>query len=132
MTQNGDLANQAVGFYQDVVDLVPYTWPIRNHIARTYLTLGKPDAALPYLQDSLAITKDSPKSAEAFFLRGQAYLEQQNLTESVKALERSLELDPSASTARPAHGMLAEIYNRLGNQELADKHRKLSQTLSRG
>jgi len=120
------LRDEAAQYYGEAVGLVPRSWQLRNKLAEAYITQGQPGIALGPLQESLAITKHREKSAQAFFLQGQAY---QALKESEKAadsFERSLELRPSGPLAENAHIQLAVFYAGQRDKDQALEHLSLN------
>ena len=102
------LEEESIQFYQDSLSLVPASWPIHNELADAYLKAGRPQEAFPILEESLAITKNSPLAADALFLQGLAYFAIDDLTKAVRSWEQSLELGLSGRKEVQARRMLAE------------------------
>jgi tetratricopeptide (TPR) repeat protein len=76
------LESEAISGYQEVVSIVPASWPLYNRMAEAHLDIGQPAAALEVLEDSLAITRETPNSAQALNLQETAY---QKLEEAEKS-----------------------------------------------
>ena len=113
------LQDQTVRYYEETLALVPSSWRLGNELAEAYLEAGQPQAALRILDASLAITKNTTRSAKAYYLQGRAYGEQGNLIESIASLERSLELELSGEIELQARGKLGEAYLSLNRPEQA-------------
>lgn len=67
------LESEAIEGYQQVVSMVPASWPLYNRLAEAYLDTGQPASALAALADSLAITGETSNSNEALALQKVAY-----------------------------------------------------------
>jgi tetratricopeptide (TPR) repeat protein len=76
------LESEAIDLYQEVVSMVPASWPLYNRLAEAYLDTGQPAAALEVLEESLAITGETANSNQALELQKTAY---QKLDEMEKA-----------------------------------------------
>ena len=127
---NLKLDDQATQYYEEVLALVPDSWKARDNLAEVYLDTGQAEAALRFIEESLAITKGTNHSARAQFLKGKAH---QTLGDSEKAaasLERTLELRPFADYALEASQILAESYASLGRSgSAAELFFQLGETL---
>ena len=76
------LKDEAIRLHQEVVVLVPHSWPLLNRLAEVYLDFGEPEAALEVLDASLAMTKDTSSSSEAVRLQELANQQLGNLSDS--------------------------------------------------
>jgi len=74
LTQEGDRAAEAARLYRETATMVPHSWKLRNLLAQMLIAVGDPESALLEIDRSLAITGDSPNSADAILLKGQAYI----------------------------------------------------------
>ena len=55
----------------ETADLVPNAWPLYDQLAATYLTLGRPEAALKPLEQSLAISEGHLKPRPVLIVYGE-------------------------------------------------------------
>ena len=106
--------DQAVKLYEQSLSLLPDSWPIRNELAEVYLEVGRPEAALQILEESLNITGNQTRSNAALFLQGQAYQQLGELENTAQSLERSLGLKLGGPPAERAYEILARVYTSLG------------------
>jgi tetratricopeptide (TPR) repeat protein len=114
---NLDRKDEAIRLYQEVVSLVPASWPLLNLLAGAYVEGERPQEALAPLENSLALTGEDPRSSHALFILGVARLELGHLEDSAQALERSLELDGAGSYAQDARRALARVHAELGRPD---------------
>ncbi len=56
---------EAIRLFTEVVATVPNSWPLQNRLAEAYIDVGQPERAVEVLEESLAITGDSGRSAQA-------------------------------------------------------------------
>jgi tetratricopeptide (TPR) repeat protein len=82
------LESEAIGWYQEVVSMVPASWPLYNRLAEAYLDTGQPTSALEVLEDSLAITRETPNSNQALNLQQVAYQKLDEMENPLQPPER--------------------------------------------
>ena len=111
-----ELEEQALRFYREARALIPASYPILNQLAFAYIRLGRPEAAVRSLEQSLSITEETMFSVEAFRLLGIAY---QELGEPLKALEQFSELVNRTPTESEAFNSRGYIYGVLGQVQRA-------------
>ncbi|MDR2498404.1 MAG: AAA family ATPase [Tannerellaceae bacterium] len=70
----------------------------------------------------------SPSSFKALYNRGKCLLELKYYDEALADFDRAIAIRPAHPAA---HDFLAETYERLGNQPLAERHRKIAEQLRR-
>jgi O-antigen ligase/Tfp pilus assembly protein PilF len=101
--------DEAIHLYNEVLSLLPASWPVRNRLATAYLAAGRPEEALKASAESLAINGDNGYPADALFLQGTAYRDLGKPEEAIKSLERSLALGLGGNWAQQAQEMLGQI-----------------------
>ena len=116
LSQDGNLAAEAIRLYSETVDMVPNSWKIRNQLAKNQILFGDPEAALLAIEDSLHITGGTVNSAEAFLLQGLAYGGLGQPEEAVKEYDKAIRLDPKYALAYYNRG---KVYTLLGQYSRA-------------
>ncbi|HLF04212.1 MAG TPA: tetratricopeptide repeat protein, partial [Dehalococcoidia bacterium] len=101
--------DEAIRLYNEVLSLLPASWPVRNRLANAYLAAGRPEEALKASAESLAITGETDNAADTLFLQGMAYRDLGKPMESAQSLERSLALGLGGSSAQQAKEILAKM-----------------------
>ena len=103
--------------------MVPHSWKLRNHLAQTLLAVNDPEAGLLEIERSLAITGDTPNSADAMLLKvsaynklGNAYAEARQYQQAVESYDEAIRLDPEYPLAYNNRG---GVYAQLGQYESA-------------
>ena len=99
--------------------LLPGYWQPQNTLAGAYLQFNRPAEALIPIDRSLALNGDSRSTSQALYLLGWALRDLGRPHEAVAVLEKSVDRAPIPF----AHGMLAELYDALGEHEKADQSR---------
>jgi tetratricopeptide (TPR) repeat protein len=112
-----DRKEEAIRLYQEVVALVPASWPLLNLLAGAYVKAERPQEALAPLEKSLALTGEDPRSSQALFILGVAKRELGQLEDSARALERSLELNGAGRYAQEAQEALTRVNAELGRSD---------------
>ena len=115
-----NLNEAAVRLYQEVVDLVPGSPPLRIPAAEALLLAGQPQAVLDILDESLAFPRGEPTPRDFLFLQGLAYRDLGQLEESVDRLERSLAMGLPSNKELQENRILWELYVALGQPEQAE------------
>jgi len=110
------LEEQSLQLYREVTALIPASYPLQNQLAAANILVGRPAAALQPLEKSLAITKETVFSADAFLLLGAAY---QELGEPLKAIEQFNELITRRPEDSEAHNLRGYTYGILGQLQRA-------------
>jgi tetratricopeptide (TPR) repeat protein len=89
-------------------------------LSRVYLAQVKSDQAIALAQKAVA---GDPKSARAYQVLGNAYLQAKKGSLGVEALNNALELDPVGMA--DSHLLLAVLYDRAGAKDLASREYRL-------
>ena len=106
------LDEDATQYYEEVLDLVPDSWKVRDELADVYVEIGRFEDALKLTTESIAITEDRKDSAQAYFLRGRAFSELGEWGKSLASLERGLVLGFSEDSALQAAQILGSSLQR--------------------
>jgi tetratricopeptide (TPR) repeat protein len=118
LTGNAALVNQSVDLYRQTLEMMPHSWMLMNRLAEVYVQVGRPEAALPLLDESLSITGGTDYSAKAKVIRAMAY---RGLGQRRKALEE-LNAAISAGIGGPrAYNERGVTYYDLGQYESSIK-----------
>ena len=116
---NLKLDDVAVRQYEHVLALVPDSWRLRDELGEAYLELGQPENAIKILEESIAISQDTGKSTKAYFFLGKAHREIGDLPKAADSFKRSLELVLPGEHATEALEIMTEVYESLGQSEIA-------------
>jgi len=118
---------EAVTAYQKAIDIAKAkglsTSDLHRDYGRLLAKLGDQENALTHLK--LAVRQD-PGGALAWYEMGRVALQLERLAEAEEALLRSLDLDESIVRA---HYFLGRIYRKLKDQDKAEHHWGLFQTM---
>ena len=95
-----------------------------NLRSQELLQEGEFDAALENANNSLELSGDDDASAVPLMLQGIALRQLERTGDSLEAFAVSLERDPKGPASRDAHNQLAEIYELIGEDDLAQHHRE--------
>ena len=109
---------EALQYYQELVQMIPASWPLHNALGGAYLNLGRPEESVPVLANSIALTGESGGSAQAYYLTGLAHRQIGNLEEARLALERSLQLFGEAGGADQVRPRLIDTYDIIAKDHL--------------
>ena len=116
---SGDSALQAqsADLYREASEMVPNSWPLWNRLGEVLIGLGRPEAALDALDNSLAITGPSSDSAvPGLILRGIAYRQLGRHQDSVHSLDQAVRVNPRSD---PAYLERSLTYYQLGQVDRA-------------
>ena len=130
LTGSPVLAEETIRLHLESLQLMPHSWALWNRLASAYIHLDRPRQALEAAGRSLAITEETKYSASAHCIKGKAQSDLEALDESVKSLTKCLELNSAGASAREAHRVLAGVYAKMGNQDLAERHLELSRQVA--
>ena len=109
---------EALQYYQELIQMIPASWPLHNALGGAYLNLGRPKESVPVLANSITLTGESGGSAEAYYLTGLAHRQIGNLEEARLALERSLQLFGGAGGADQVRPRLIDTYDIIAKDHL--------------
>jgi tetratricopeptide (TPR) repeat protein len=119
LTGGAGPVNQSLGLYRQSLEMVPHSWMLMNRLAEVYVQVGRPEEALPLLDESLSLTGDTVHSAKAKVIRAMAY---RGLGQSRKALEElNAVITAGTGDLARAYNERAVTYYDLGQYETAIK-----------
>lgn len=114
---------------EKAVEQLPRSGAILNNLAVALAMKEEPDFEKA-LQVSNAAIENVPSPTPHFFeTRGQILFRMGRFREAISDLERAL---IERSLAQKAHQMLADCYDKVGDAELAEGHRKAAEKLASG
>jgi predicted TPR repeat methyltransferase len=115
-----DRLQQAERCFEAALALVPARVSTLVNLAATRIRLGRPEAALPLLDEAVAA---APGDADAWYQRARALAALQRPADALSALERLIALDPAHGCAWLRHGQALQALERhdeaLGSYERA-------------
>jgi arylsulfatase A-like enzyme/predicted Zn-dependent protease len=120
--KRGDL-EKAVQAYLQELEYSPKNFRASYNLARLYRKLGREDEDFKYLRLTADLAPDFPLS---YFYLARIYLNRgEKFNEAVALVKKGLELRPEPAEAPLGYFLLADLYNRLGdNAQSADFARK--------
>jgi arylsulfatase A-like enzyme/Flp pilus assembly protein TadD len=130
--KKGDLI-QAAEEYKTELENIPHNFKACFNLSRVYRLLGQEEEELQYLKKTIEI---APRFPLSYFYLGRIYLNRgQNFEEAVALVKKGIDLKPGKKELPLGYFLLADLYNRLGNESLsleyAKKGKELAQTTSR-
>ena len=111
---------EALGYYRELIQMIPSSWPLHNALGGAYLNLGLPAESVTALSNSISLTGESGAAAQAYHLTGLARRQLGELEEARLAFERSLQLFGGAAGADQVRPRLTETYDLLGKEHLRE------------
>lgn len=126
---------EAVRYFEELTNMLPSSWPIRNALATAYIRMEREQDALTSLDDALSIARSPDHYGQAYYLRGLAQRRLDRPQEAIASFERSLDwlrsVDAGSDTAVNTYRQLADLYADLGDEAKAEEYRKLYEEWSR-
>ena len=120
---------EAVRYFEELTNMLPSSWPMRNALATAYIRMEREQDALASLDDALSITRSPDHYAQAYYLRGLAQRRLDRPQEAIASFERSLhwltQVDAGNDTAVNTYRQLADLYAGLGDDAKAEEYLKL-------
>ncbi len=120
-----DKVPEAERTHEIMTVLMPGYYLTHNAMAAVYLEFQQPKLAVDPLLRSLAITGESPISAQGLFLLGEALKDLSKPQQAVSVLEKSVSLAPTYQ----AHKLLADLYTGLGDRSKAAENASRAEAL---
>ena len=115
--------DDAIREYRRALEIEPGMSWVEVNMAASYLATGHADTAVSLFRKN---TNRTQWEAEDFRYFGEALMEIGELNEAVRALQRSIQLDPK--DARP-HRLLAQAYHKMGRHDDAIREEAASRSL---
>ncbi|MFZ2053996.1 MAG: sulfatase-like hydrolase/transferase [Candidatus Aminicenantales bacterium] len=124
---------EAEAAYLKELEFSPKHFKSMYNLSRLYRMMGNTDREYEYLQKCLETEPDFPLS---YFYLGRIYLNRgERYQEAVDLIKKGLELKPDKGNLPLAYFLLADLYNRLGDNarsmEYAEKGQSLAQSNTR-
>ena len=110
---NGDAEKgaEAIRYYTELTDMIPFSWPLHNALATAYLRLGQPAEAIEPLEKALEITQGTTESAQMHYLIGVAYRRLNETQKAIDSFEQSLAVSSDGPNAPEVRRQLVDSLN---------------------
>jgi arylsulfatase A-like enzyme/predicted Zn-dependent protease len=113
--------------YKKELEYLPNHFKACFNLSRLYRILGQEEEELEYLEKTIEINPDFPMS---YFYLARIYLNKgQNFEEAVSLVKKGIDLKPDKKDLPLGYFLLADLYNRLGNESLSSEYAKKGQEL---
>jgi len=124
--KKGDLI-QAAEEYRKELDNIPHNFRASFNLSRVYRLQGREEDELRYLEKTIEINPYFPLS---YFYKARILLNRgQNFEEAVSLVKKGIDLKPDQKDLPLGYFLLADLYNRLGNQALSQEYAKKGRAL---
>ncbi len=126
--KKGDLL-QAAEEYKRELDNIPHNFKASFNLSRVYRLLGQEEEEFQCLKKTIEI---APRFPLSYFYLARVYLNRgQNFEEAVSLVKKGIDLKPDKKDLPLGYFLLADLYNRLGNESLSSEYAKKGQELVR-
>lgn len=124
---------EAMEAYKKELEHSPHHFKASFNLSRLYRTLGQEEDELKYLEITIENNSDFPMS---YFYLARIYLNRgERFEEAISLVKKGIELKPEKKDLPLGYFLLADLYNRIGNQalslEYARKGKELAESESR-
>jgi tetratricopeptide (TPR) repeat protein len=124
---------RAADEYKIELDYIPHNFMASFNLSRAYRLLDEVEKEKFYLEKTLEINPYFPMS---YFYLARIYLNRgEKFNEAVSLVKKGIELKPEKKDLPMGYFLLADLYNRLGNQalslEYAQKGKQLAESKAR-
>ncbi len=124
--KKGDLS-QAVEEYRKELDNIPHNFRASFNLSRVFRLQGREEDELRYLEKTIEINPYFPLS---YFYKARIMLNRgENFEEAVALVKKGIDLKPDQKDLPLGYFLLADLYNRLGNQALSQEYAKKARAL---
>jgi tetratricopeptide (TPR) repeat protein/O-antigen ligase len=106
LTEDDRLINESIRRSQEAAVMLPNGWPIWNNLAETYIRIGQPEAALPVLERSFAITSGTDRSYSAYLVQAEAHRVMGQTGEALASLQNAIDVHHRPQEAYAAMGLI--------------------------
>lgn len=126
--KKGDLL-QAAEEYKKELENIPYNFRASFNLSRLSRLLGLEEEELEYLKKTVEINPGFPLS---YFYLARIYLNRgQNFEEAISLVKKGIDLKPEKKDLPLGYFLLADLYDRLGNQSLSLEYARKGKSLER-
>jgi arylsulfatase A-like enzyme/Tfp pilus assembly protein PilF len=110
---------KAIEQYKKEIELHPAAYPTHFNLALLYRNMGMKEEQVAHLEEAIKYKKDF---AKGYLFLAKAYLDlNKNLPEAIDFAKEGLTLEPESQYSPLGHYILADIYNRLGRTNEANR-----------
>jgi tetratricopeptide (TPR) repeat protein len=118
---------QAAEEYKTELENIPHNFRASFNLSRVYRLLGQEEEEFQCLKKTIEI---APRFPLSYFYLGRVYLNRgQNFEEAVSLIKKGIDLKPDKKDLPLGYFLLADLYNRLGNESLSSEYAKKGQEL---
>ena len=116
---------EAADYYRQEIEDSPKSYKALFNLSRVYRALGRPEDELKTLERTAEVAPDFPLTyfylARAYLARGERY------QEAVDLVNKGISLKPEKGELPLAYFLLADLYNRLGDNARSDEYARKGQ-----
>lgn len=124
--ERGDLVKAAEAYKQELEN-IPHNFKACFNLSRVYRKLGDDLEEEKYLNQTMEL---NPDFAMAYFYLARIYLNRgERYDEAISLVEKGIELKPANKDLPLGYFLLADIYNRLGQQAKSEKYARQGKAL---
>jgi len=126
LEKKGDLI-QAAEEYRKELDNIPHNFRASFNLSRVFRLQGREEDEFYYLDKTIEINPYFPLS---YFYKARIMLNRgENFEEAVALVKKGIDLKPDKKDLPLGYFLLADLYNRLGNQALSQEYAKKGRAL---
>lgn len=126
LEKNGELTKAAES-YRKELEYSPNHFKASFNLSRLYRIFGQEEEELKYLEKTIGINPDFPMS---YFYVARIYLNRgEKFEEAVSLVKKGIELKPEKKDLPLGYFLLADLYNRLGNESLSLEYLRKARAL---
>ena len=112
---------EAIPVFRKCIQLEPENTSFYHQLSRALINLGQPEPARDVVLSAIGL---NPKEPASYNILGITYWLQDDIPNAIRSLLKAIEFAPDAPHL---HLNLAKLYNRIGEDELAEEHYQLYQ-----
>ena len=113
--------------YRKELEYTPTHFKSSFNLSRLYRLMNQEEKEFTYLQKTIEINPEFPLS---YFYLARIYLNRgENYEEAVELVKKGIELKPERKDLPLGYFLLADLYNRLGNQSLSLEYARKGQEI---
>jgi len=126
LEKSGEL-KKAEEAYRKELEYSPNHFKASFNLSRLYRIFGQEEEELKYLEKTIEINPDFPMS---YFYIARIYLNRgENFEEAISLIKKGIDLKPEKKDLPLGYFLLADLYNRLGNESLSLEYLRKGQEL---
>lgn len=124
--KKGELTKAVEGYRQEL-EYSPNHFRASFNLSRLYRMLGQEEEELKYLERTMEINPNFPMS---YFYLARIYLNRgENFEEAIELVKKGIDLKPERKDLPLGYFLLADLYNRIGNDALSQEYARRGKEL---